>query len=202
MTMHGKLIYKEGGLYLMTVYIALLRGINVGGKNIIKMAELKKVFDGIGLCEVQTFIQSGNVLFKSNEEEEPLRREIEYEIERAFGFPVTVILRTAAELEQITLNCPFSEEKIVEAESSSKAEVLYVALLNHVPSHDKVESLNAYVNGSEEYHIAGRNVFLLFHNSIRNSKLANNIQKLDAQSTVRNWKTISKLVNLAKVMDI
>ena len=61
----------------MNIYIALLRGINVGGKNIIKMSELKKVFESIGLCEVQTYIQSGNVIFKSNEEEAVLQTKIQ-----------------------------------------------------------------------------------------------------------------------------
>jgi uncharacterized protein (DUF1697 family) len=64
----------------MTVYIALLRGINVGGKNIIKMADLKRLFESAELSEVKTYIQSGNVLFKSDEEEESLRRKIEHEI--------------------------------------------------------------------------------------------------------------------------
>ena len=90
----------------MTVYIALLRGINVGGKNIIRMADLKRVFETIGFCEVKTYIQSGNVLFKSNEAEESLCNKIEHEIEVVFGIPVKIILRTSTELEQIILNCP------------------------------------------------------------------------------------------------
>ncbi|MHB8064989.1 MAG: DUF1697 domain-containing protein, partial [Ruminiclostridium sp.] len=127
----------------MTIYIALLRGINVGGKNIIKMVELKRVFEMIGLRDVQTYIQSGNVLFKSNEAEEPLRKKIEHEIETAFGFPVTVALRTAEELEWIIENCPFSEEEVSEAELSSKVESLYVSLLTHAPMQEKLERLNA-----------------------------------------------------------
>ncbi|MDF2677276.1 MAG: hypothetical protein K0Q97_1594, partial [Bacillota bacterium] len=89
----------------MTIYIALLRGINVGGKNVIKMAELKRAFEEIELCEVKTYIQSGNVLFKSNQEEELLRKKIEMKIEENFGFSIIVVLRTIAELEQIILNC-------------------------------------------------------------------------------------------------
>jgi uncharacterized protein (DUF1697 family) len=174
----------------MTIYIALLRGINVGGKNIIKMAELKKVFEEIGLCDVKTYIQSGNVLFKSNEDEESLRKKIEREIEESFGFSVSVILRSAAELEQIILNCPFSKE-----------ESLYVSLLTHAPSKENIERLNVYRSESEEYKIVGREVFLLFRNSIRNSKLANNLQKLDVPATVRNWNTINKLDNLAKSIE-
>lgn len=184
----------------MTIYIALLRGVNVGGKNIIKMAELKQVFKEIGLCHVQTYIQSGNVLFKSNEEEEPLRKKIEHEIEAVFGFSVIVVLRTVEELEQIIEECPFSKEEVSEAESSSKVESLYVALLPHAPLQEKVERLNTYRSESEDYQIAGRDVFLLFRNSIRNSKIANNLQKLDVPATVRNWKTINKLAALAKAM--
>ncbi|HEY5583225.1 MAG TPA: DUF1697 domain-containing protein [Ruminiclostridium sp.] len=186
----------------MTIYIALLRGINVGGKNVIKMAELKRVFETIGLCDVKTYIQSGNVLFKSNEVEETLRKKIEYEIEMVFGFSATVILRTAAEIEWIILNCPFTQDEVSEAESSSEVESLYVSLLTHAPLQEKIEHLNAYRSESDEYRILGREVFLLFHNSIRNSKLANNLKKLDVPSTVRNWKTINKLAVLAKTMEI
>lgn len=186
----------------MTVYIALLRGINVGGKNIIKMAELKRVLKAIGLCEVKTYIQSGNVLFKSNEGEESLRKKIEHEIEANFGFSVIVLLRTAAELEHIIGNCPFSEEEVTEAESFSEVESLYVSLLTHVPSQEKIEQLNAYRSESDEYRIIGREVFLLLRYSIRNSKLAKNLQRLDVSATVRNWKTMNKLAVLAKAMEV
>ncbi|MDF2615289.1 MAG: hypothetical protein K0S71_3075 [Clostridia bacterium] len=186
----------------MSIYIALLRGINVGGKNIIKMADLKKAFEAIGLCDVKTYIQSGNVLFKSNEAEDALRRKIEHEIKAIWGFPVTVILRTSLELEQIIQNCPFSEEERSEAESSSKKESLYVSLITHTPDKAKIDCLTPYKSESEEYQVVGREVFLLFGQSIRNSKLANNLQKLDVQGTVRNWRTINKLLALAKAMQI
>lgn len=184
----------------MTVYIALLRGINVGGKNIIKMVDLRRVFETMGLCEVQTYIQSGNVLFKSKVEEETLRKMIEHEIEATFGFFVSVILRTVEDLEGIISNCPFSAEEILEAESSSEGEGLYVSLMMNAPTQEKIERLNVYRNENEEYKIKGRDVFLLCHNSIRNSKIANNLQKLDVPTTSRNWKTINKLFVLAKSM--
>lgn len=186
----------------MAVYIALLRGINVGGKNIIKMAELKRVFESIGLYEVKTYIQSGNVLFKSNEAEEFLCNKIEHEIEVVFGISVKIILRTAKELEQIILSCPFSKDEITEAETLSKVESLYVALLKHNPLKEKIESIDVYRSESDKYHISGREVYLLFQNSIRNSKLASNLHKLDVLTTVRNWKTLSKLAELAKNMEI
>jgi uncharacterized protein (DUF1697 family) len=180
----------------MTIYIALLRGINVGGKNIIKMAELKRMFEAMGMGQVQTYIQSGNVLFESEEAEEPLRKRIEREIEAAFGFSVIVILRTAEELKRIAANCPFSKEEVSEAEASSEGESLYVSFLLEEPSREGMERLSAFESESDKYRIEGREIFLLFRHSIRNSKLANNLQKLNVPATVRNWKTINKLVAL------
>lgn len=182
----------------MTVYIALLRGINVGGKNVIKMAELKRVFEAIGLCDVKTYIQSGNVLFRSDEVEELLKIKIESELEASFGFLIPVVLRTKAELEQIINNCPFSESQISEAEAASDAESLYVALMAKSPEEGNKDRLKAYKSESDDYVIIGREVYLLFRNSIRNSKLAGSLHKLEVPSTVRNWKTLSKLYALAK----
>jgi uncharacterized protein (DUF1697 family) len=91
----------------MNLYIALLRGINVGGKNRIKMADLKHMFESLGLSRVETYIQSGNVLFESNKEEDILQREIEHEFATIFGFSVVVVLRTVTELGKIIRDCPF-----------------------------------------------------------------------------------------------
>lgn len=187
---------------IMTVYIALLRGINVGGHNIIKMAELKQLFESMGLYEVKTYIQSGNVVFKSNEEEEVLCNKIEHEINSVLGFSVTVMLRTSEELEQIITNLPFSEEEISKAAMSTEVETLYVALLTKAPLQEKAELLEAYKGQEDKYEIIGREVFLLFNNkSIRNSKLPNNLNKLDVPNTVRNWKTINKLASMARTMN-
>lgn len=182
----------------MTTYIALLRGINVGGKHIIKMGDLKQVLEAIGFYEVQTYIQSGNVLFKSSEKKEGIVKKIEYEIESAFGFSVAVILRTSKELEQIIKNCPFSKQEILEAELSSESESVYVCLLTHVSLQEKTQQLNAYRTQSDDYRIVGREVYLLLYHSISKSKLANNLHKLGVQMTVRNWKTINKLYILSK----
>lgn len=184
----------------MKIYIALLRGINVGGHNKIKMAELRYMFEKLGYSRVQTYIQSGNVLFESDESEQSLCERIQEEIEKTFGFWVNVIIRTAAELEWITGNCPFTEEAVEEAKTTSEGESLYVALLQEEPSQDGIDLLDAYNSEYEEYIIKGREVYLLFHRSVRNSKLATNLQKLDTASTMRNWKTINKLTMLAKTL--
>ncbi|MDR1504030.1 MAG: DUF1697 domain-containing protein [Prevotella sp.] len=182
------------------IYIALLRGINVGGKNIIKMAELKKVFENMGFHSVQSYIQSGNVLFISDKGEEQLRIEIEAIIEDTFGFPVVVILRTLEELEAIIADCPFTGEEITEAIAVSDSEILYVSMFTRNPSSKDIERLAKYNTQQDKYKIAGRNIYFLFYNSIRNSKLAGSLQKMDIPSTSRNFKTISKLAELGKVM--
>lgn len=184
----------------MAIYIALLRGINVGGNNKIKMADLKRALETIGLGRVQTYIQSGNVLFESNEGEEPLRKKIEHEIESVFGLKVAVILRTSAELERIIAKCPFSEQEVSEAEATAAGECLHVAMLPEAPSQEGIDRLSAYGSEVEEYRIEGREVYLLFRDSIRNSKLAVNLHKLGVSATVRNWNTMSKLASLAKAM--
>ncbi len=186
----------------MSLYIALIRGINVGGKNIIKMADLKHMFEGLGFSRVKTYIQSGNVLFGSNEEEEVLRRIIEDEFVRVFGFSTAVVLRTSMELERIINNCPFSREAIWEAESTSVGESLYVALLLQFPTQEGIERLNEYSGMNDLYQVEGREVYLLFHHSVRNSKLASNLHKLDVPVTMRNWKTLNKLVELAKGIEV
>lgn len=195
------ILHQIRGVCTMVTYIALLRGINVGGKNIIKMAELKRVFESIGLIEVQTYIQSGNVLFKSDDDEVSLRKVIESGIKSAFGLELTVVLRTIAELERVICNCPFSEGEVVEADLASETESLYVAFLTQAPLQEKIEKLNSYKSENDEYKVVGREVFLLFNNSIRNSKLASNLHRLDVSATVRNWKTVNKLLSLAKAME-
>lgn len=89
----------------------------------------------------------------------------------------------------IAENCPFSEEEVKKAEVLNEGESLYVCLL---------QGLKELKSEFEDYRLDGREIYLLFQNSIRNSKLANNLNRLDTPSTVRNWKTINKLVTLAK----
>lgn len=185
----------------MTVYIALIRGINVGGKNRIKMDDLKRTFEALGLSRVQTYIQSGNVLFESNEEEEPLCRRIEREIETVFGISASVMLRTSAELKGIAANCPFTERELAEAAATAKGESLHVAMLPEAPQAEGIERLSGYKTDNDEFRIEGRDVYLLFRDSILTSKIAANLHRLGVPATVRNWNTVGKLTELAKAME-
>ncbi|TDF95101.1 DUF1697 domain-containing protein [Paenibacillus piri] len=185
----------------MAIYVALLRGINVGGKNKIKMAELRQKLEAIGLNRVQTYIQSGNVLFEANEEEQVLRQRIEEQIEAGFGIKAAVALRTADEIRHVAANCPFSEEAVTQAQTTAVGESLHVSFLLAEPAQEAVERLEPYKSDNDEYRIIGREMYLLFHHSIRDSKLAMNLHKLNVAGTVRNWKTVNKLVALADAME-
>ncbi len=182
----------------MTTYAGFLRGINVGGKNVIKMADLKNKLQSLGLSKVQTYIQSGNVLFQSDEGEKSLREKIETTIQTAFGFPVVVILRTLEDLKQIIAECPFPSEDVTLAQSSNEFQCLYVALLDRTPLSEELSRVNVYQSEADQYRAIGRDIFILVHHSISDSKLAANLDNLAIPMTLRNWKTISKLVDLAK----
>ncbi|MGE7822651.1 DUF1697 domain-containing protein [Paenibacillus sp. NPDC093718] len=184
----------------MTIYFALLRGINVGGHNKIKMADLRKMLESMALARVQTYIQSGNVLFESGESKETLRVQIEQGILETFGFPISVIIRTSEEIEGIVRNCPFSEETLRQAEAASEFESLYVAMLTEAPAAEDMEKLRLYVNEKEIFEVLGEEVYLLFKESVRNSKLAVQLSKLGVPMTMRNWKTMNKLIQLSQTM--
>lgn len=178
----------------MTIYIALLRGINVGGHNKIKMAELKSLLEGMGMHKVKTYIQSGNVLFESNEEAEKLSRKMGEEIHQTFGFPVPVILRTAEEYEGIIRDCPYSTESLNEGES------VQIAFLGGIPSQEGIDYLQNFDSDKDECRVMGNEVYLFFRQSIRDSKLATQLSKLGVPATVRNWNTVMKLDTMAKAM--
>ncbi|MFC5407449.1 DUF1697 domain-containing protein [Cohnella soli] len=182
----------------MTVHIALLRGINVGGHNKVKMSELKTMFEGLGFSGVQTYIQSGNVLFSSDEPSEALRARIEQTFESTFGFRISILLRTQAEFETILARLPFSEDDIQAATGTLGKEVLYVTLLDAEPTPEAVDKLGTYEK--DKYVIDGLTVYLLFDQTILDSKLAASLPKLGVTMTMRNWKTMTKLTSLAQAM--
>jgi uncharacterized protein (DUF1697 family) len=177
----------------MSIYIALLRGINVGGHNKIKMAELKILLEEMGLHKVKTYIQSGNVLFESEDDALSLRKRLEEGIEERFRFKVPVVLRTSEEWENVIKDCPYAPEELREGES------INVAFLGEEPSEEGLERLNSYQNEMDHFQIIGKNVYLFFRHSIRDSKLAANLPKLGVPATVRNWNTVLKLGELAQI---
>jgi uncharacterized protein (DUF1697 family) len=182
----------------MFIYIALLRGINVSGQKLIKMVELKKMFEQMGFEHVQTYIQSGNVLFVSDKTTASLSQQIEEQISAVFGFSVTVVIRTLAQLEQIIKSCPY------EADAASKVEKVYIALLADEPKQDRVEALLSCKSEVDDYSFINKEVHILCRQSIRKSLFSNNFleKKLGVRATTRNWQTMNKLAGLGKAMSV
>ncbi|HSO56695.1 MAG TPA: DUF1697 domain-containing protein [Paenisporosarcina sp.] len=179
----------------MTIYIALLRGINVGGHNIIKMADLKQLLETMGLTNVQTYIQSGNIVFESEAESDELSQRIEQQIKDTFGFSVPVILRTSKEWKKMIDNCPYSVETLVDGES------VHVTLLSEKPSQEALTKLQNFPSGVDQYDVQDKDIYLFLRQNFRDSKLPLQLQKLGVSATIRNWKTTMKLAAMIKTME-
>jgi uncharacterized protein (DUF1697 family) len=186
----------------MSVYAALLRGINVGAKNRMSMAELTKALQEAGFSQVRTYIQSGNVLFESDGEEAELRERMERAICGRFGFPVPVILRTSGELRAIVDQCPFTAEEVQKAEAASGVESLHVCMFLAKPELETVEKLKSFPAGGDRFSVSGRDMYMLVQSGIHNSKLAAQILRAAASVTMRNFKTMRQLAQLTDDMEL
>jgi uncharacterized protein (DUF1697 family) len=180
----------------MITYVALLRAINLGPRNQIKMADLRAMFAVLGYGDVQTYIQSGNVVFQAEEDEQSLRQRIEQQIEATFGFPVTVALRASDEMALISAQSPYPPDALAEDES------LYVALLTETPSPEGADRLLASETAPDEFRLIGREVYLLYRRSMRDTKLTNTLleKKLGVAATTRNWRTITTLAAMSAAL--
>lgn len=174
-------------------YIALLRGINVSGHKKIKMSELKTMFEMLGCSNVQTYIQSGNVVFESENPKE-LESKISAKIQEVFGFEVSVLCRTAEEMEAVITRNPYAETTGFEAEK------LYVTFLQETPSEEKLTALQTLTFEPEIYSVSGREIYVYCTNGYGKTKLDNSIfeRKLKVKATTRNWRTINKLIEMSQ----
>jgi uncharacterized protein (DUF1697 family) len=175
-------------------YLALLRGINVGGKNKILMPDLSAMFVDAGCKNVRTFIQSGNVIFDSSAKlSAQVPALIAARIAETLGYKTPVVLRSRAELEDAFSGNPFL--KLGAAEDS-----LFLMFLASVPDPSKVAALDPNRSPGDEYIVRGRDVYLRLPNSVADSKLTNAYfdSKLSTTSTSRNWRTVTKLRELMR----
>jgi len=176
----------------MAVYVALLRGINVGGKNSLPMNDLSALFTDAGCTDVRTYVQSGNVVFHASPS---LARRIPAVIEEAisdqFGLRVPVMTRTAAELRDVVKDNPFLRGK-------PETETLHVAFLADTPTAARVASLDENRSPPDAWEVRGRKIYLRLPNGVGRTKLTNAYfdSKLGTTSTLRNWRTVLKLVEL------
>lgn len=171
-------------------YVALLRGINVGGNRRIKMDPLKSVFRTIGLTDPVALLQSGNIMFASDEGDiQALTKEIENAVELAFGFRVDVVIRTGREMAELLDSHPFTETQL---EDPRMAHVMFFK--DH-PDPDRYGDLRAAHEGPEEIRLIGHELFIHYPDGSGRSRLTGSaIEKfLGAKGTARNWNTILKI---------
>lgn len=177
----------------MSTYIALLRGINVSGQKLIKMNDLKKLLEDQGFQDVQTYIQSGNVIFSSPEKSiDMIKNIISNSIKKQFGFDVGVLVITSDNINYVMNNNPFIKK-------TNEIDKLYVTFLSELPSEENIKKLNSIDYSPEEYIIKVKVVYLHVPNGYGKTKLNNNLfeNKLKVEATTRNWKTINKLWELS-----
>ena len=160
------------------------------------MADLKRLYEKLGFSKVLTYIQSGNVLFDTDEENDPkqLSKKIEAAIYQAYGFQVPLILRNVAELKAAISENPFTKEK-----NQPETDRLYVTFLSEIPKPELVTKLGQIEFGLDRYEINGQELYICYDTKYSNSKLTNPLieNKLKMAATTRNWKTVNKLVELA-----
>ncbi|UXX81187.1 DUF1697 domain-containing protein [Reichenbachiella carrageenanivorans] len=177
----------------MPKYIALLRGINVSGQKIIKMDALRTSLAKLDYGHIQAYIQSGNVIFESVcMDQVQLQDEIHQNILDTFGFDVPVLVRSQQEWKQAFENNPFINER------QEAIEKCYVTLLSQEPDEGNMEALKSFHKGPEEFIKEGLNLYLLYPNGAGRSKLDHNAieRKLKVAATTRNWKTMTKLMQM------
>jgi uncharacterized protein (DUF1697 family) len=179
----------------MRTSIALLRGINVSGKNTIIMRELKELFVSEGMENVITYIQSGNVIFDHElNSSRKLEEKLEKAIKNRFGLEVTVIIQTAGEIAEAIDRIPFSE---------FDEKMLYMTFLKDSPDKVSATQLSGIVMNGDEVRIIDRCAYLLIRNGYGKTKLSNTFieKKLDVAATTRNLKTVMRLKELAHQED-
>ncbi len=178
-----------------STYVALLRGINLGGHKIVKMEQLRKSFEELGFAEVKTYIQSGNVVFKAPAQTpEKLAKRIEEKILRQFGFPVNVLVKSAAEIEEIITQNPLLAERGIDIAH------LHVTVLSCTRDKSVLKILDAVFVAPDQVRCLGAAVYLSCPNGYHATKLGNNVleKMLKVGATTRNWRTVNKLWEMAR----
>ncbi len=175
----------------MKTYIAFLRGINVSGHKKILMADLRLLLEKYGLENVQTYIQSGNVILSSLENKEVVSEIISEAILKKYGWEVPVLVLTSTEIKSVFNNCPFSQEK---------KEKSYFILLDKTPSSELVLETEKLSSSKEEFIISNMCVYIHYNLGAGNAKYGINFfeRKLKVNATARNFRTIKKVLELCE----
>jgi len=174
----------------MRTYVAFLRGINVGGQKKILMSDLRLLFEAIGCSGVRTYIQSGNVIF-STDKDDDLAELIYAAIKEKYDWEVPVFVRTRSELKEILTKCPFAKEKKVKS---------YFMLLSGAPDPDMIEELQQIRNPNEEFVITSNCIYFYSSTGYGRTKYNTTFfeRKLKVKTTARNYRTMLKLSELVQ----
>jgi uncharacterized protein (DUF1697 family) len=178
----------------MHTFISMLRGINVSGQKKIRMAELSNLYESLGLVQVKTYVQSGNVVFASPEPDgSKLAQLIEAEIEQTFGFAVSVFMRDNHDFQRIIDRNPFLGDR---HEDPAKR---HVTFLYRRPDESEWRNLSIPDDEADEFSVGEQEIFLFCPNGYGRTKFSNNFfeRKLKVPATTRNWKTVTALAKLA-----
>ena len=173
-------------------YVALLRGINVTGKNMIKMETLRATFESLGFKNVVSYINSGNIAFDTAKTDDgKLAKKIHGAIQKGFGFDISVMLRSMVEIEEVVAWAPFAGQ----FESHKDVHVFF---LNDKLTDEQESLLLAQGNENEIFAISGRHVACLLKIHITDSAVGKGFidKKLKVAATGRNWRTVQKLAEL------
>ena len=178
----------------MQTYISMLRGINVSGSKKIKMVELKSLYEKLKFKEVQTFIQSGNVIFKSSKSETTIIKTIYDGLKKEWNYDVTIILKTPTELKNIIAKNPFLKGHDVNVKN------LYFTFLESTPDKTLLTAIKDFTSNNDEFVIKGKEVYVLCPDGYGTTKLHNNFfeRKLKVGATTRNWNSLNKMYLLSK----
>jgi uncharacterized protein (DUF1697 family) len=176
----------------METSLALLRGVNVGGKTC-RMEAVRALFEKLGAAQVRTYVQSGNVIFAiSKASGARLSSTIEERLLREFGFPIRVFVKTLKELEQIVKRNPFVKDKAID---QSK---LHVTFLSEIPKKTGAKDLERLAAAGERFHVSNEQIYLYCPNGYGRTKLSNNAieKKLSLVATTRNWRSVNALFTM------
>ena len=172
-------------------WVALLRAVNVGGRNVVPMAALRGALEEAGCSSVATYIQSGNVVFRrKGKSRDALAEELAALVRQTFGVPAAVVLRTFAEIRKLAAAEPFGGD----------VEHTHVAFLAAKPERKAVAALESLDIAPEGVEVVGSDVFLHYPNGLGRAKLTGALleRRLGVPGTVRNWRTVTRLAEMAE----
>lgn len=176
-------------------YVALLRGINVGGHKAVKMAELKALCGSLGFVGATTHLQSGNVLFASQDTDHArVAKKLQEAVQKKLAVESTVVVRAASELDRVIAKNPFR------AEAERDPSRLIVMFLVEEPAKQAATALRGVSVGREVFRLAGSELYIYYPDGQGRSKLTNTLleRTLGLAGTARNWNTVTRLREMAK----